>query len=42
MDKAIQVSSEVAREPLFDLMALDTSTQDFLLKDDTLVNLMES
>lgn len=42
VDKAAQVSTEVVREPLINLLALDNSSWEFLAKSDLLVDLMES
>ena len=40
--KAVQVSMGVVHEPMINLLALDTSTRDFLTKNGILVNLIKS
>lgn len=41
-DKAVQVSTEVARQPMINLMNLDDSTREFLVSNEIFIKLMES
>ena len=41
-DKAVQVSTEVVRQPLINLMNLDDSTREFLVANEIFIKLMES